>query len=295
MAGEFSFIRWIQQQQAASSQVLAPAGDDMAVMRWLGDDLLLSAVDQVIDGVHFDSSKHSPRQIGKKVANRNLSDCAAMACLPAAALACVALPRGCGEQYAQELYLGMREALDQFSCPIIGGDTGSWDGKLVLSLTILGRSAGIAPILRSGAKPGDRIYVSGPLGGSILGRHLQFVPRVHLAREMAARYRISAMIDISDGLSRDLRHICDQSGVRAMLDSDLIPVHPDAHRLAQEDGTSALDHALHDGEDHELLLTSPDEIPDLTLIGRVEEGEGVYITRGGQAAPLLPAGWEHRL
>ena len=110
------------------------------------------------------------------MANRNLSDCAAMACLPAAALACVALPRGCGEEYARELYLGMREAPAVFSCPIVGGDTGSWDGKLVLSLTILGRSAGIAPVLRSGAKAGDLLYVSGPLGGSLLSRHIDFVP-----------------------------------------------------------------------------------------------------------------------
>ena len=204
MPGEFDFIDWLRAQHKPSEFVLVPQGDDLAVLKWPPDDLLLVGVDQVLDGVHFDSKIHSPRAIGRKVMNRNLSDCAAMACLPAAAVTTAALPRGIGLEYAKELYLGLRDAADPFDCAIVGGDTGSWDGKLVLTVTILGRSAGIAPITRSRAKPRDSIYVTGPLGGSILGRHLIFEPRVALARRLAATGRVTAMIDLSDGLGRDL-------------------------------------------------------------------------------------------
>src|SRR4051794_29428753 len=208
MPGEFDFISWLRTQQRSSVLVSLPAGDDLAILRWPADDLLLVGVDQVLDGVHFDSGRHDPRAIGRKVMNRNLSDCAAMACLPAAAVATVALPRGAGQDYARELFLGMKEAGEVFDCQIVGGDTGSWDGKLAVTVTIMGRSDGIQPVLRSGAKSGDGLYVSAPLGGSILGRHMTFTPRVDLGRELALRGDATAMIDLSDGLSRDLRHIC---------------------------------------------------------------------------------------
>src|ERR1044071_7636445 len=113
-AREFDFIDWIRSQQSCSSGVLVPAGDDLAVLHWNGGDLLLIGVDQVLDGVHFDSAVHSPRAIGRKVMNRNLSDCAAMACLPAAAVATVAFHQGTSLDYAKELYLGLREAADLF-------------------------------------------------------------------------------------------------------------------------------------------------------------------------------------
>src|SRR3954469_1826510 len=197
MAGEFDFIQWLRgQRHGAGERVLIPPGDDLAALAWDGNDLLLVGVDQVLDGVHFDSAVHSPRQIGAKVVKRNLSDCAAMGCLPAGAVVAAALPRGVGIEYAKELYLGMREAADPFECPIVGGDTGSWAGRLALSLTILGRSAGVTPVTRGGAKAGQQIYVTGALGGSILGRHLRFVPRVREGRRLAGF--VSAMIDLSD-------------------------------------------------------------------------------------------------
>src|SRR5262245_28905022 len=122
----------------------------------------------------------------------------------------------------------MREAADPFYCSIVGGDTASWDGKLILTVTILGRSAGITPITRGGAKPGDGIFVTGALGGSLLGRHMTFEPRVFLAREIAKKNRAHAMIDLSDGLSRDLNHICEMSTVGALIDASRIPIHEDA-------------------------------------------------------------------
>src|SRR5690242_9273400 len=176
MAGEFDFIEWVRAQQERSDFVPVPAGDDLAVIRWPANDLLLVGVDQVLDGVHFDSKVHSPRAIGRKVMNRNLSDCAAMACLPAAAVATVALPRDAGIEYARELYLGIEEAAAEFGCAIVGGDTGSWDGPLCATVSICGRSAGVTPVTRAGAKPNQAIYVTGPLGGSLLGRHMTFRP-----------------------------------------------------------------------------------------------------------------------
>lgn len=293
MAGEFEFLEWIRSQGRRTDSVLTPAGDDLAVLNWPAGDLLLVGVDQVIDGVHFDSSIHSPRQIGRKAMNRNLSDCAAMACLPAAAVTTAALPAGVGAEYAKELYLGLRDAADPFDCPIVGGDTASWAGRLVVTVTILGRSAGIPPLTRSGARAGDGIYVTGPLGGSILGRHMDFTPRIALARRLAAGGRVTSMIDLSDGLSRDLGHICRQSGVGAILEAERIPIHSDATRL--RDRRTPLEHALHDGEDHELLLTGSPEDPSLVRLGTITAEPGIRIEASGRSETLEPLGWEHGL
>jgi thiamine-monophosphate kinase len=291
MSQEFDFIHWIRNQQRPSDSIQLGIGDDLAALKWQSSDLLLAGVDQVLDGVHFDSAVHSPRAIGRKAMNRNLSDCAAMACLPAAALVTVALPKGVGAEYAQELYLGIKQAGEIFDCPVIGGDTGSWAGKLVVTVTILGRTAGISPITRSGARAGDFIYVTGPLGGSILGRQMTFEPRVALARELASRYKIHAMIDLSDGLSRDLNHICEQSGAGALLDDAAIPVHPDVMEFKDQQKLSPLAHAIHDGEDYELLLTSPDAIAGLVCIGVTTPEPGIRLKSSGAA--LASLGWEH--
>jgi thiamine-monophosphate kinase len=296
MPGEFDFIDWIRSQAGASPLLQTGIGDDLAVLRWDAADLLLVGVDQVLDGVHFDSSRHEPELIGRKVMNRNLSDCAAMACLPAAAVATVALSKGTSLDFARRLYRGMKAAADAFDCVLAGGDTASWNAPLALTVTILGRSAGIQPITRGGAHPGDGIYVTGPLGGSILGRHLTFTPRVHLARQLAASGRITAMIDLSDGLSRDLRHICAQSKAGAILDAAAIPIHDDAVVLSRRDGLSPLHHALHDGEDHELLLTGALEPhPYLVRIGTITDDLPILLHQHGQHAALEPGGWEHRL
>lgn len=296
MAGEFDFIRWVRSQQKPGDLVQLPAGDDLAVLKWPADELLLVGVDQVLDGVHFDSTVHAPRAIGRKAMNRNLSDCAAMGCIPAAALVSVTAKRGTPLVFLQELYTGIREAGEVHACQIVGGDTGSWEGKLVVTVTILGRSAGVQPVTRKGARPGEFIYVTGPLGGSILGRHMTFEPRVQLGRQLA-QAGVTAMIDLSDGLSRDLRHICEQSGVGAVINSGDVPVHEDAVEM-RRDGHAPLEHALHDGEDYELLYTAPalpDEVPGV-CIGLIVEGNTIDIRgRDGVLQPLDPKGWEHTL
>lgn len=307
MPGEFDLIDWIRRQTGANAtagggaggadawrneHVIVPPGDDLAVLKWPADDLLIVGVDQVLDTVHFNSAVHPPRDIGRKVMNRNLSDCAAMACLPAAAVATVALPRSRDMDYAKQLFLGMKVAAETFDCTIVGGDTASWEGELVMSVTILGRSGGIQPITRSGAKPGDHIYVTGPLGGSILGRHMTFAPRVREARELARTGIVTSMIDLSDGLSRDLRHICRESRVGAAVHSSEIPIHPDADTLSRQTCRYPLEHALNDGEDYELLFTTSAEQPYGFWIGTITDEHRIYDEDG--ATSLEPKGWEHK-
>lgn len=303
MAGESDFIDWLRgQQKPASGFVPVPAGDDLAVLKWPAEALLLVGADQVLDGVHFDSATHRPRDIGRKAMNRNLSDCAAMACLPAAAVATVAAPRGVGIDYLKELYLGLRDAADPFDCPIVGGDTGSWDGRLVVTVTILGRALpGVEPVTRAGARPGDAVCVTGALGGSLLGRHMEFRPRINEAVALAALGPPTAMIDLSDGLSRDLGHLCRESGVGAVVLAAAVPVHEDAVRL-RRDARTPLDHALHDGEDYELLFTIDRGAAeglgpvDAKVVGFVTAERGMWLEHpDGRREPLEPKGWEHGL
>jgi thiamine-monophosphate kinase len=208
----------------------------------------------------------------------------------------VALPKGVGDDYAKELYLGVKEAGDLFECPIVGGDTGSWPGKLVVTVTILGHGDTVPPISRAGAKAGDAIYVTGPLGGSILGRHMSFEPRVGLGRVLAQTGSVTAMIDLSDGLSRDLSHICRESGVGAIVHAGDVPIHEDAIEM-RRDGYSPLDHALHDGEDYELLFTSPHLTGGgdfVSRIGMITSEPGIWLQhRDGSREPLEPKSWQH--
>jgi thiamine-monophosphate kinase len=140
---------------------------------------------------------------------------------------------------------------------------------------------------------GNDIYVTGPLGGSILGRHISFEPRVALGRKLASV--ATAMIDLSDGLSRDLGHICRASGVGAIIESSLVPIHADAVELSRRDGVSALEHALNDGEDYELLLTGPAGIDGLIQVGRIAREPGIFLMENGVTRLLVARGWEHRV
>lgn len=279
-----------------------PFGDDMAAVD-AADAQLLWTTDMLMDGVDFDSRRHGWRAIGRKAMSVNLSDCAAMAARPVAALCAVALQDRLAMDDALELFAGVREQGARFGCPVVGGDTNSWAAPTAIAVTVAARAAG-RPVLRSGAQPGDVLHVSGALGGSILGRHLTFEPRVKLAAALVDHVRPRAMIDISDGLAVDLGHLLDESGCAAELDDELLEaaVHEDARRLAAEDGRSAVEHALTDGEDFELLAALPPDAPAEALaalgmlrLGRVVPGAGEIwrCGRDGRRAQLARRGWEH--
>jgi thiamine-monophosphate kinase len=194
---------------------------------------------------------------------------------------------------------------DEFGVTIAGGDTNSWDGPLVVSVTALGTPVGTQPVLRSGARSGDWIFVTGACGGSLAGRHLTFTPRLVEAARLTKLVPLHAMIDISDGLAADLHHILDESRVGAMVEAAAIPIHADVGIPA--DDRTPLEHALSDGEDFELLFTVAaedgpnllsawDHSTPLTVIGRITAESGCRLqSSDGTLADLPPLGWTHPL
>ena len=291
--GESEFLTWVRARQAARPMpgVVAAAGDDLAVLNWPGG-LALLGVDPVLDGVHLDVATHGPAAAGRKAMNRNLSDVAAMAGVPVAATLSLVVPRTMAMADVRAVYAGAEAAGDAADCPIVGGDFASWDGRLVVTVGVLGRCDRFVP--RGPARAGDRLYVTGPLGGSILGRHLTFAPRLALGRRVAAECRPTAMMDLSDGLSRDLPRLL--GGLGATLDAARVPVHDDARRIAVTSGRDPLWHALHDGEDYELLFACERcDVPGCVEVGRVDVEPGVRLRDTNGASSLEPEGWEHEL
>jgi thiamine-monophosphate kinase len=226
---ELEFIEWIRTQLKFDPAIVPVGpGDDTAVVM-CGSEKLLVTIDQLLDGVHFRLGEHSPKHIGGKAMARSLSDVGAMAALPLGAVVGVMLPKGFSRDQAEAMFTGLRKVAETFRCPIVGGDVATWPGPLAINVTVFARPAGIRPILRSGAKVGDAICVTGSLGGAWrTNRHLKFVPRIHEARMLASRHEVHSMIDISDGLASDLAHICRASGVGAEVVANDVPIHPDA-------------------------------------------------------------------
>jgi len=304
--GEWQLIDWIRgRTRLDPATVPIGPGDDMALVD-LGESGCLVTTDTLLEGTHFRLATATPRQVGYKALAVSLSDAAAMAAEPVCAVAWVGLPETRDMAFAEQLCLGLSDAAARFGCPIVGGDVTSWPHPLAIGTSLVARPAGVAPVRRSGARPGDVLLVTGDLGGSVLGRHLAFVPRVKEARLLARAATLHAMIDLSDGLSTDLGHVARESGVAAEVEAAAIPVSADAERLARTDGRSPLDHALNDGEDFELLLAvSPEDgrrlVEDnplgdlrLTAIGRIIEGSGVTIIGAdGERRSLEPCGYEH--
>ncbi len=301
--GEFDYIRWIRARTPASPRILVGPGDDCAVLGADAKRPWLVTTDMLLEGSHFVLAEGGPRRVGRKAMAVNLSDIAAMGGTPIAAFVSVGLPRAGAETIAEELYLGMREMADRFDTSIAGGDTNSWTGGLVVSITMMGESGPQGPILRKGAKPGDWLFVTGPLGGSILGKHFDFTPRVREAQALQNHAALHAMIDISDGLSADVFHLCEESGCGAVLIADRIPLSDAARQMPG--GQSALEHALGDGEDFELafgvdpadgdrlLRTQP--IPGITLahVGVFIGEKALYLEEGGARRCIEPRGFAH--
>ncbi|MBM4078315.1 MAG: thiamine-phosphate kinase [Planctomycetes bacterium] len=303
--GEFALIEWIRRRAPRPRGVVIGIGDDAAAMDVRRDRLCLLSTDMMLEGTHFDLKRCTPRQVGRKAMATNLSDIAAMGCVPTVAVVSLGLPGRADMKFAKELNRGMHEMAAEFGVAIVGGDITSGKGPLAISVAILGRDAGLKPLRRSGAKVGDAIMVTGTLGGSILGKHLDFTPRVREALILNRRFKLHAMIDISDGLAADLNHICEESRVAATLYADRIPISDAARRLARKTGKTPLAHALSDGEDYELLFTlsqrearrlmarNPLGVP-VSHIGRIHAGRGMWLAdKHGKRARLAPMGYEH--
>lgn len=300
---EFALIEWIRRRARISDRVPLGIGDDAAVVHFPRRADCLVAVDVLMEGVHFRSPPATPRDVGRKALAVNLSDIAAMAGRPLAAVVGVVLPRGRGDGFAEELHEGLRLLAEEFHVVLAGGDTNAWDGPLVLSVTVLGETTERGPVTRRGAQVGDWILATGTFGGSLAGKHLTFRPRVEEALELHALARLHALIDVSDGLAADVRHIAEESGVGVVLDAQAIPL-SDAARECR-DGRSPLEHALSDGEDFELLAAvAPEDAArllaewrfetPLTRIGEiVPAGTWALRDAAGGLAPLPGTGWRH--
>lgn len=304
---EFQFIDRIRQQAGEFPGVRLGIGDDAAAVTFESGRAAVLTADMLLEGVHFRCPPATARQVGRKSINVNLSDLAAMAATPRYAVVSVCLPRGESpgqNSFADELMAGMLEAAGEFDVAIVGGDTTSWDGPLVVSVTAIGEAHEKGLVTRSGARPGDWICVTGELGGSLAGRHLNFSPRVREALFLHEATTLTAMLDISDGLVADLYHILEESNCGAILDASTIPISEAAQKKVDE--TSPLQRALGDGEDFELLFSLPEtagqtllsnpELPvRVTRIGEIVSEEGCQL-RDGDAVTRLPRlGWAHRL
>ncbi len=305
---EFELIERLTRSLHTNASVLTGPGDDCAVLDLgIPNRVLLFKTDAVVEGIHF-KPNDAPEQVGHKALARCLSDVAAMGGTPTAALVTLALPPDFEPSYLDRLYEGMNTLARRYDVALAGGETTTNPERLLVSLSLVGWATRENIVLRSGAEPGDAIFVTGELGGSLTGKHLEFEPRLNEGRWLAQEFGINAMIDLSDGLAGDLPHLLKPPGLGAELLASAIPISREARRAAKSDSAKpGLLSALTDGEDFELLFTvaSRDAVrlvdawkrqfPDLALhcIGKVTAAAGITIRDKHGTRPLNLHGYEH--
>lgn len=293
MSLELELVKWLEENLPAGEGVKLALGDDAAVLTASTADTVVTT-DMVTDAVDFILQQTDPRRVGHKALGVNLSDLAAMAAKPLAAFVSMVLPkRGVNQltalELAIELYRGMIPLAQKLGIAIAGGDTNTWDGPLAISITAIGTVTSRGPLTRSGGKVGDQILVTGSLGGSILGKHLDVEPRIAEALLLNERYTLHAGIDISDGLGLDATRLAKASGCGIVLDPTLFPISDAACRLSEQTGHPPVDHAWGDGEDFELLLAVPTDAARAILS---DQPLGIPINRIGELIPERGL-WEH--
>ena len=315
-ATEFDFIHYIKK-----SFGLRAIGDDCAVLPKNDQFDTVVSVDLMIEDIDFRLNWTSPKNLGHKALAISLSDIAAMGAQPVWSLLTLGVPDHLwNTSFLREFYQGWTELAGQFGVELAGGDISRSPERLVIDSFVGGEVEKGKAIMRSGAKSGDRIYVSGKLGGAagglrlmesyddsgdggswktrLIDRQLRPTPQVALGRRLLRDEIASAMIDLSDGLSSDLLHICEDSGVGAELNASAIPIDKDLVTLISEE--EALTLALNGGEDFELLFTVPEEKAHLltsdlvTCIGVITDAaSGVQLKDGNQKTPIYPLGYRH--
>lgn len=307
---EFALIKELTRKIPRARTAVLGIGDDAAVLRVAHGKQLVVSTDSIVENVDFVLKKLSPEKVGRKALAINLSDMAAMGARPTAFVITIGKPRHISTAWLKRFYDGLLKLAKQYDVACIGGDFSSAK-EFFASVTILGEVRWGRAVSRAGAKVGDWIGITGKLGGSILRKHYDFMPRVKEGKFLAGGKFANSMIDISDGLVQDLAHILKASKVGAVLNMDRIPVSSDANELSKDKAPQALNRALSDGEDFELLFTiSPRKkamlerswkkrFPraPLSWIGRIEEKKSrVRWMKNGKIVPapkLSKTGYSH--
>lgn len=323
---ENSFVSWLRQRfSTRDKSVICGCGADDCGIFITDSTSIAATTDSFVEGTHFTSTDR-PEEIGWKAVTATISDLAASGCKPRWLLLSVALKKGLGEEWAKRLAESIARCAEKYSASIIGGDTTSSQHATMLTVTALGTPFPGGPVLRGGAVVGDVIAVTGSLGGSLSGRHLNPEPRfkeMQLLLSFTLKHKslaniaeihgLHASMDISDGLAIDLSRLCHESGIGAELLAEQIPVSQAARLMSSTSGKTPLQHALGDGEDFELLLAiNPQIWPELaefwsgemkkdkklaalSMVGRATSDMKLKLIRDdGQIDILLAEGYEHQ-